>query len=335
MATVIKNFVFAADAEGLADKGTNANIAFAFEGSDGNPAGCIKFTTATASLSSASESGLNPTTTGVTWQTWGVPPGSRVTALKLLGFQHRRPSVTGLTSYSLAMRIVDLNGNNVSGSNLYSAVQGISQLTSWTSVGVQSSINTNNGQQISTRDVRLEVIATISTTTGTINVDLRVDEISLEITYTPPQPDDLTLGESVSGTASGTASDGLALAETTTQSAAVSQAEALTLSEATTQVAMASLSDGLSLGEETAQSAAALVDDALGLGESLTPSAQAMLDEGMSLAEMVVGAGVTAQTDSLGLSESTYLYFLPPPAAPDARTDAILLNPGATTVEEP
>lgn len=185
MATLVKSFVFAADAEGLADAGNNANLTFAFDGTDGNPTGCVKFTTSTKSAT-MEEFGQKSTTTD-TWQTWGIPSGATVTNAQISAWQKKLVSNTKLSSNSVKLNVIDASAAIVTASDLISASLATTTDASWQAQSAGSTIGVNAGSQNSTSAVRLKIDYTCTTsgTAGTANVDARFDQIDLTITYTP------------------------------------------------------------------------------------------------------------------------------------------------------
>ena len=177
MPTVTKTWVFAADAEGLADAGVSANIAFAYEGADGDPAsGCVKFTSASVP---ASIERARRAATGQTWETWGVPAGATVTNVQITAWRSKVVAESGGGINIARMRIVDSAAASVhSAGDLISSPVGAP--ATWITNPAGSARAVNALSQASTTDVRLE-IEYETYTTGTN--DVRFDTITLAITY--------------------------------------------------------------------------------------------------------------------------------------------------------
>lgn len=183
MPTVVKQWLFASDAQGLADAGNHANIAFAHESGDGSPAnGCVKFTTSTNNLNQQSEYARRAST-GETWVTWGVPAGALVTSVQITGWRSKVQSDGGLTNYTLKARVVDSAGASVHSAGDLLSDDAVPYSGTWTteSAGVSRSINAD--KQAAATDVRLELQWTVTTQFAGTNVDARFDSIELTITY--------------------------------------------------------------------------------------------------------------------------------------------------------
>lgn len=180
-----RTWAFATDAQGLADAGNSANIAFAYEGSDGNPSGCVKFTTTATSLSNAVEKARRATA-GETWETWGAASGSTVTQIGSISFDICVPSQAGLVGgiNSVKVRIINSSGTTVLTGDLVNwgwSLEG----TSWTTrASVGSTRNVSSAYQASTTDVRLELEFTVSTGASGVNIDVRLDNIIVPMVTT-------------------------------------------------------------------------------------------------------------------------------------------------------
>lgn len=184
--TVVKTWAFASDAEGLADAGNTANLTFAAETGDGNPAGSVKLTTGTKGQTLTEFA--RRATTGETWETWGVPSGGTVTAVQVTAWSERLVANTKLSSHSLKARVIGSGGTTVhSVGDALDAALGTTTDATWQAGTAGSSRAVDAGSQASTTDVRLELEYTVTTSGGggSANVDQRFDQIALTITYTP------------------------------------------------------------------------------------------------------------------------------------------------------
>ena len=181
MSTTSKTWVFAADAEGLAEDGDSANIAFAWDGADGNAAGSIKFSTSATSISETEQA--KKTSTADTWETWGIPAGGVVTAIKFLGSDGKAiltADVFDVCTYRV--RVVDSTGATIA-AELFTITY-VGSSGGWVASGVGISQSVGGSHQASTTSVRLEVDGVIGTGTTAGARSIGVDNISIEMTYT-------------------------------------------------------------------------------------------------------------------------------------------------------
>jgi hypothetical protein len=111
---VDKTFSFASDAMGMLDLGTTGSVTFAHDATDGDPAGCVKFTTTAAG--SFQEYGAR-NVTGETWETWGVQAGATVTSIQILSWKYATTSSTGLTSHKINMDVMGSTSARVTTNN--------------------------------------------------------------------------------------------------------------------------------------------------------------------------------------------------------------------------
>lgn len=184
MPTITKSFVYLSDAEGLVDGANHAGIAFAFEGSDGSPAnGCLKFTTVQNSLSQAKEYARR-SSTGQTWETWGVPPGAEVTLVRITGWRQKVTGEAGLDNFTIKARIIDGSGVSVHSAGDLLNSDGVPWvLGSWETKSAGALRTVDFLSQESTQDVRLEIEWLVTTQIAGTSVDVRFDSFDLAITY--------------------------------------------------------------------------------------------------------------------------------------------------------
>lgn len=182
MPFVDKTFVFAADAEGLIDDGSSGSITFAWNGADGNPAGCVGFTTTTPSTDST-EIGKVPLG-ATTWETWGVPAGRIPSTVQCLSVDRRLATNVTLVSHDWSLFILDADGLVNTEANLVDA-ESLPTTTDGAFVGygayTPQAIIADD--QISSKQVRLFIQWHAVTGAGSTNVDFRIDNITLRISY--------------------------------------------------------------------------------------------------------------------------------------------------------
>lgn len=186
MATVTRTWAFAADAEGL-EAQLASGIAVAFV-DNGSPAGSLGFNQI---QKSAVETELaRRTATGETWEDWGVPAGAVVTHVQITGYDERLATATKLTSHSLKARVVDSAGASVhsAGELLDLALDTDVEVAWQTGQAGGSQRAVDSAKQASNTDVRLELEWAVTTSGGggNANVDQRLDNIALQITYEEP-----------------------------------------------------------------------------------------------------------------------------------------------------
>ena len=184
MPKVTKTFSWASGADSFTDVGSSADLTAAYEGSDGDPSGCVKFTLATAVA--AVEQWRGP---AQTWEDWGVPPGATVTHVILKKLRHRRPSTTGQSGTAQA-RVYVLNGSDTSAvtdaNGIFLITLASSVLSTWTEQAASASLRrVNDASQASNSTVKLQLYLSI-TGTGTVDIDYRFDEVEIDIYYDLP-----------------------------------------------------------------------------------------------------------------------------------------------------
>jgi hypothetical protein len=182
--TVVKTLQFLTDLEGLADVGDSADITVVRDAT-GNPTGSLEWLVD----ATGTERARRPST-GQTWETWGVPPGSIVTDLQITGFDYINwNSIT--SSSTISIRIVDSAGATVhsAGDLINLGLTMTPTGTPWKVAGAGPSRAVNASKQASTTDVRFEITNSANGSTGG---DMGMDNIALLITYAsggpPPAP---------------------------------------------------------------------------------------------------------------------------------------------------
>lgn len=185
-ATVVKTWNFLSTTEGLADAGNDAILTFAANTSTGNPTNSVQF----------SESSKNTTrtefarnsSTGETWETWGVPAGATINSIQITAWSETTDSTQlGVVMSSVSFRIIGSGGTSVTsgaGDPIDHISPGTGGDTVWNIMSAGSSRNVDAGSQPSTTDVRLEIEQNVRTS-GPLGIMLQsYDTISLTITYT-------------------------------------------------------------------------------------------------------------------------------------------------------
>lgn len=200
MPTVNKTWGFHTDTEGLVDAGQTSAITFGWDADQAEEpdqeSGCVKWT----GVGNSQTEKARRSSTGETWETWGVPSGKIVTSIRVSEWWKKVVNDDELVSAArVRIRVVDSSGNSVTGGNLINASPLGS--TSWEQQSAGSSQSVLSGKQASTTDVRfeLEMFGAVTNDDGT-PFDIRLDAITLEITY----QDDAT---PVSGSDSGAGAD--------------------------------------------------------------------------------------------------------------------------------
>lgn len=185
MATVVKTWVFAADAEGLADQGAAASLLAQWIASDGNPPGSLEFLYTGGAGAQTLTERARRSSTGQTWETWGVPPGSTVTDVQVTAWDYLVWDATANTSMRTRFRILDSAGTTVHAAGELVDDTNLRANDSGTPhagpVGTSRAVDA--GKQASNTDVRLEVEHGFASS-GTPGHDYEVDNIQLTITYT-------------------------------------------------------------------------------------------------------------------------------------------------------
>ncbi len=181
--TGTKTWNFTGNAEGLADPGNHASVAFSFDATDN----AVLFSTTVKSLTNAVEFGRK-STTGETWETWGVPVGATVTNVQITAWQEKLVANSKLSAHSIKARIINSSGTTIhTAGDILDVALGTTLDASYQAgvAGTQRAVDAS--YQASTTDVRLELEYTVTTLGGggTAAVDQRFDVITLTITYTP------------------------------------------------------------------------------------------------------------------------------------------------------
>ena len=191
MATVVKTWSFASDAEGLADAAVSA-VAFAFQSGDSasGSGGSVGFTL-TQKGQTLAERALR-SATGESWETWGVPAGAIVDSVQITAWSERCAANAKLSSHNIRARLVGSGGASVhSAGELLDVALGITTDATWQAGAAGSSRAVDAGSQASNTDVRLELEYDVTTSGGggSASTDQRFDEIELTITYTAASQD--------------------------------------------------------------------------------------------------------------------------------------------------
>ncbi len=189
MATLDFTFTFDSDAQALADSGFSAGLTFAFEGGDGNPSGCVKWTGTLPFFPLDAEFAIQPAGTQ-TWEDIGIPVGSTITNVETVTVDRETVDETGVNpSDDAAMEMLIKNdaGTTLFNSTLFRTVSGA--LNTWTTTGgIGSPAMAWSGTVPSSDYFRLQLHISVgglfSSAGGTY--DYRFDNLIFRITYTPP-----------------------------------------------------------------------------------------------------------------------------------------------------
>lgn len=176
MAVIQRTFAFASGAEGLVDQALLTSITFAFEGADGSPAGCVKFTCATKNLTNVVEAAA---TSGLTWESYGVPAGATVNTVRVVSWQRKLATNGKLSAHSL---VVKVGGLSLVSETLPTAAG------AWLAGAGIAAAQSVAGPSSGAADLRLEYTLTMLGGGGTAALDQRVDQIVVEVDYTEAAP---------------------------------------------------------------------------------------------------------------------------------------------------
>lgn len=143
--------------------------------------GCVHFTTTSEGV----QEGRGQTVAN-TWETWGVPAGATVLSVQILQWYSKVAANTLLQTATVdGIRIVDANGNRV-----YSGSDPITDYglntsidASWQAQGPGMQISISSSAQPATTPVQFVLDVSVDTSAGVSDVDVRLDTISLAITY--------------------------------------------------------------------------------------------------------------------------------------------------------
>jgi hypothetical protein len=154
--------------------------------------GCVHFTTTGA----GSQEGRGQTV-GNTWESWGVPPGATVLTVQVLQWYSKVAQNTDLQSVTLdGIRLVDANGNRVyiGSDSVDNYVLNTTIDASWQAQGPGIPVSILLNSRPSNTPVQFVLDMTVVTSAGVSNVDVRLDTITLAITYSSTSlPTQITL----------------------------------------------------------------------------------------------------------------------------------------------
>ena len=189
--TTPKDWTFSSDTEGLADQGGSAFITFGYDSTDQ----AIKFTGAKKN-STETEFAYN-SSTGSTWETWGVTPGATVTAVQITAWKDKTVVNSYLNSHNLKARIINSGGTTVhSAGDILDASLSTSIDGSYVSGSAGTQRAVDGSYQLSDTDVRLQLEYSASWANNNgADLDQRFDDIQLTITFTPPASGDTLTGK--------------------------------------------------------------------------------------------------------------------------------------------
>lgn len=176
MPTVDKTWVFASDNEGLADVGDSAITVV--HDTAGNPGGSLEYTGA----ASGTTERARKSTTGETWQTWGVPAGNVVTSVQVISWDSRKWAVPASQTPTITARVLDSAAASVhSAGDIINLGLGTGADIAWINNGAGTSRAVDAAKQASTTDVRLEIQLTVTVASSTW--DIGIDNVLLRMTY--------------------------------------------------------------------------------------------------------------------------------------------------------
>lgn len=180
MATAVRTFTFDAGTENLTEVGISGDMAFGWDSTDE----AIKFTT-TAAVPAATETARTSASTE-TWEDYGVPSGNIVTAVQVTAYQRRLASDSGITQGTVRMRIVSDDASVAvhDGTTLINSfLEPTTASGTYSSGSAGTQRNVAEDYQPATTNIRFEVVYDCNLTGGSINVDYRLDNIEVTVTY--------------------------------------------------------------------------------------------------------------------------------------------------------
>lgn len=181
MPTVSTTFSWTLSADGWTDRGLTANIAAAFEAGDGDPLGCFKFTCTVKNMASTREGWLSGTRT---WEAMGVPAGATVTHVRVTGWRRKLVANAKLNAHHVNPIIYADDSTTVLADLGTLALPTATELV-WGAGAASSLVAVAESHKASSAQFRIGWGYVLSTLSGggSASIDMRFDEVSLEITY--------------------------------------------------------------------------------------------------------------------------------------------------------
>lgn len=184
MATASKTWVFATNSESLSQQvGGGTAPAFAYEGTDGNPAGSVKFTQGTKNITNGLCEAYNGTTGATFASHFGISSDATITAVRITKLEDRVVANTKLSSHQLQVLLID--DSNLTIATLATINPGTAT-GAWADIGAQASQAIAKTGANGCR-LKLSYLCTTSGGGGSASVDYRVDNIAIEVTYSNNQ----------------------------------------------------------------------------------------------------------------------------------------------------
>lgn len=180
MATADYTQTFSGSALGIVRVGSSTNITFAYDGTDGNPAGCIKFTEAAFHTATEVEK-ARQTGTSQTWESlFGIVANSTVLTAEAVSADGRDFAGTGLSAFK--MRIVTPAGVTThSAGDLFSGAMAGNVWVAFPANRFLGPVSIDPAYQASATAIAVEYECTCATQTTTM--DARLDNVLYRITY--------------------------------------------------------------------------------------------------------------------------------------------------------
>lgn len=172
--------------EVLADAGNSANIIYAKDTTDV----AAKFTCTTKGTNQT-EYGRKSGSGDSYESIFSVPAGSVITAIQCTAWKYKRVAVSKLTSQNIVIKMIDDAAGTVAtvisstslGTSTDSTYQSGSAGTNQTGLEIASNVNVR---------LSLELAMVVATSSGTASVDTRFDDVTIQVTYTPPYEVNIT-----------------------------------------------------------------------------------------------------------------------------------------------
>lgn len=161
------------------------------QGDDGNPAPCLKWTNTHAAAGADYEE-ARQVASGQTWENWGVPGGAQVVSVELVSLDDKVVSVTDLNAHALQYFTIRDDANAdiavlTTGAKTLRTTPGGWQ-TNTSGYNFAGAVAITGSATASNTPIRF-AFAYYTDRGAAPNIDYRMDNITLRITYTNPSPD--------------------------------------------------------------------------------------------------------------------------------------------------
>lgn len=184
--TLTKTISFATGPEGFVDAGATASdMTWEPNDSASGTGGSMKLTCPFKNLPVIYNWGTQEPSNGgtpQTWEDWGVPAGSTVTGIRLVSWSYKTVANTKLIEHKPAFSLGFVN--TLSNVFIYSSATNLPLgISGWTAGPVSGNVATLNSASSDVFYLNLDWQIGTGAGNGKANVDVRLDEITYEVTY--------------------------------------------------------------------------------------------------------------------------------------------------------